>query len=121
MTEQLTLDAPRIGTRDRVAPDDARIGLLVDFLRGKGWVVRRSVCEALGWEDRLMRQIKSQAGGLIISSSGHHGVGYKLISEATIPEIDHAVGERQSRIRKLQQEIIDIERVKHSGSGLLSK
>jgi hypothetical protein len=110
MIEQLELpERPR--TAPHIAPDDKRIDRLIESLRGRGWVVRAVLVAELGWPDRTLREIKSQSGGLIISSSQ---LGYRLTMEATIPEIDHAINEARSRAKELTQYAIDIEKVFHS-------
>ena len=112
MTEQLELTArPLAGPA--VSPTDPRIDQLLAYLKGRGWVKRGEIAAAFGWDDRLMREIKSQTGGLVISSSGKIGIGYKLTLESTPEEIAHALSERRSRIKELMQEVIDIEKLYH--------
>jgi hypothetical protein len=105
------LELPTRTGQPRIAPDDHRIDRLVDFLHGKGWTKRNVVAEALGLDDRLMRALKAQSGGLIISNSSK---GYRLTLEADAEEVTHAVNELASRIRELEQYRLDVEKVWHS-------
>ena len=109
MIQQLEL-----GTRTggpRIAPDDPRIERMIEFLRGRGWVKRNIVAQVLELDDRLMRALKAESGGMIISNSQ---LGYKLTLDATAEEVTHAVNEIASRVRQLDQYRIDIERVWHA-------
>lgn len=100
-----------VGFGPRVSPNDPRIDALINLLRGRGWVLRAVLVAELSWPDRALRELKSESGGLIISSSQ---LGYRLTMEATIPEIDHAINEVRSRAKELTQYAIDIEKVFHS-------
>jgi hypothetical protein len=110
MATQLEL-APGRRREPRIAPDDPRIGQLIEFLRGRGWTKRHLAAEALGCNDRVLRALKANSGGLIISDSQR---GYRLTLEADAGEVQHAVNEIASRVRELEQYRLDIERVWHA-------
>jgi hypothetical protein len=99
--------------RETVPPGDPRVGELLRFLRGRGWVKRAAIASALGWPEREVGRVKASARGKIISESSR---GYKLALDATVDELWHARNEAASRIRELQAYIVGVDRVIHGRS-----
>jgi hypothetical protein len=69
----------------RAAAPSEDPGVLVDWLRGKGWLTAEQLGLALGWSDRRVRKAASQSDE-VISYPG--SPGYKLLSECTREEYD---------------------------------
>ena len=83
----------------------SEVEYLVGALRGRGWVVRHHVSRWLDWSDRKLRIAAQASGGRVIGGQR----GYRLSTEATAAEADHAVASMRSRAREIAHRADEIE------------
>ena len=100
MTEQLSLF---------LCSNNAEANPLVSALRGQGWVTAKRLSFHLATSDRELRAMAEASAGEIISGQK----GYKLSTEATIDEIDHAANWLISQGKKMLKRGIEIRRRAH--------
>src|SRR5579872_6305207 len=103
MVDQLQLSF----LRKRRIPSD--IAALCAWLRGRGLQRAAKIEEALGLNDRYIRDLAHQSQGEIISGQN----GYKLTCQATGDEIIRCIRTLRSQADEMRQRSIDIERVHH--------
>lgn len=84
--------------------------LLIDLLRGRGWVTCRTIQKEAGITDRAVRNLAHHSKGQIISGQQ----GYKLTQEATIEEIQRASNWLRSQANEMRSRALQIDRVYHS-------
>lgn len=99
--EQTTL---RFGSPDRQDPDGAT---LIGYLRGQGWRTAKQISEALGWDDRAVRELAA-ASDEIISYPG--SPGYKLLEDCTVEEYEHYRLARRHQAREMIGKVIRTDR-----------
>jgi|GEM_PF-6616349 len=95
------------GPTETVTENDARIDKMLLYLRGRGWIKRETVFQAIGVSDRIGRALKAASGGLVISDSQK---GYCHLMDCTPDEFRHAANEIRSRVRELQSYLDDMEK-----------
>jgi hypothetical protein len=83
---------------------------LIGYLEGKGWIFRRQIERALGWNDRKIREVAHASQGQIISGDQ----GYCLTLQASVEDVGKFVGRIQAQRASEQQRILDVEKVFHS-------
>src|SRR4051794_5709140 len=101
-TEQLPLTfarprAPAVGVQQLEA-----------FLRGQGWLTRKQISAATGWDERTVRELAS-VSDQVISFPG--SPGYKLISECTREEYENYRNARRSQARDMIGKVIRTDRI----------
>lgn len=106
MTEQLEIFVAR--QRTATAAEVAR---LESALRGRGWATAEELGAALGWGDRKVRAVASEATG-IISMPGR--AGYCLLGECTVEDFARYEGATESQIRKMQERLARNRRAFHA-------
>ena len=60
---------------------DPEIATLIAYLRGQGWRPAKQISDALGWDDRAVRELASESDE-VISYPG--SPGYKLLEDCTV-------------------------------------
>lgn len=106
--QQLDLFAPRpapvpAGEIDR---------LLAYLVTRSGWTTAKEITADLGLTDRQIRQLARDHRGSILSGPG--SPGYKLISAATLDEINHTADRLRSQAREMLAGSIRLRKVAHS-------
>ncbi|QYM80248.1 hypothetical protein K0B96_06440 [Horticoccus luteus] len=89
-------------------PEAIDASALVEFLRGKGWMTAREICEATRWNDRLVREMAS-ASDVVISYPG--SPGYKLLADCTAEEYHRYRVARRSQARDMLAKVIRTDRI----------
>lgn len=90
------------------AATDPAIADLVEFLRGKGWMTRRQISAATGWNERMVRELASQADA-VISYPG--SPGYRLLADCTVDEYHNYRNARLSQARDMARKVIRTDRI----------
>lgn len=80
----------------------AEIAALESALRGRGWQTADALGAQLGWTDRKVRAVASEASGFI-SSPGR--AGYCLVGECTVEEFARYEAGTESQIRKMSERL----------------
>lgn len=88
---------------------DADLIKLLSWLEGRGWQTAAAIERELGWNDRHSRAVANHSRGHIISGQA----GYRLTSEATLEEIQHARDRLHSQAREMDLRVTQIDRVRH--------
>jgi hypothetical protein len=95
------------------APPAGEIDRLCTFLSTRdGWTTAREITAALDLSDRQIRQIARDHRHLILSGPG--SPGYKLITAATLEEINHTADRLRSQAREMLAGCIRLRKVAHS-------
>ncbi len=104
MTAQLALDFER---RQEL---DARLSLLIETLRGSGWMTAAQL-RSRGFADRELRDlVEHDEAGQVLSFPG--SPGYKLFDESPIPEIERSVA-LKNQARRMLRRFIRYQRRRH--------
>jgi len=90
------------------AATDPAVADLVEFLRGKGWMTRRQISAATGWNDRKVRELASAADE-VISYPG--SPGYRLIADCTADDYHAYRNARLSQARDMARKVIRTDRI----------
>jgi len=87
---------------------------LCSFLhqRGAEWTTAKEIHEALGFNDRKVRVLKSHSRNRIVSGPGCPG--YKHVRHCTVDEINEAAARRLSQIRAMGADYIGLRKLAHS-------
>lgn len=72
---------------------------LIAKLSGKGWLNASTLKPLTGWNDRKIRAVANASNGRVISGQK----GYRLTSEATRAEIDHACNWLRHQATEMQR------------------
>ncbi len=80
---------------------------LVAVLTGQGWMTAEQLGVALGWSDRKVRAVASEADA-VISYPG--SPGYRLEAEATDEEYSHYRNARRAQARGMVAKVIRTDR-----------
>jgi hypothetical protein len=88
-----------------VAPDD--VLALLGTLDQQGWLSAAEIGKRLLWSDRKIRAVANASEGQVISGQS----GYKLTSQATIAEIQHAAGWLRHQAKEMTHRALEIDRV----------
>ena len=75
------------------------------------WMRSRRLCDIMGTNERVLRQIADRSQGRVISGQQ----GYKLTRLATVEEIDHAERWLLSQARKMQERAVEIRKARNTG------
>ena len=102
MLEQLPLSF------SRPRPPVVEVAKLEDFLRGKGWLTRREISAATGWNERVVRELASTSDQ-VISFPG--SPGYKLLGECTRDEYEDYRKARRSQARDMIGKVVRTDRI----------
>lgn len=107
--QQLDLFTPR----PAVVVPPGEIDRLLVFLAGRvAWTTAKEITAALQLTDRQIRQLARDNRHLILSGPG--SPGYKLISDATLEEINHTADRLRSQARDMLAGSIRLRKVAHS-------
>lgn len=95
----------------RPAPEmtGADVACLVRCLAGRGWLTAKALKQAHVFGDRDLRAIANASKGTVISGQR----GYCLLSEATVPEIQHAADWLRHQGREMIRRGNEIEHAMH--------
>ncbi len=85
---------------------------LVTLLKGRGWRSARELAQWLDTDDRTIREAAHLSQGRIISGQK----GYRLASEATIAEVQHAADWLRHQGQEMLRRASEIERAMHRRS-----
>lgn len=98
---------------DRPAPKAAEfsdeITAMTLLLRGRGWVTRKLIERATGWDEKFIRDVAHASEGRIISGNK----GYKLFAECTPEEFSAARGRLKSQVDRMNERIIAMDKMWH--------
>lgn len=89
---------------------EAELERFIAALGGRRWMTASRLRDAIGFDDKKLRDLRKLAKGRIISGQK----GYCLTTEATASEIDHAASWLESQAREMQASAIDIRNFSHS-------
>lgn len=89
--------------------DPSEVEILIQCLRGKGWITRRLIERALGWNDRTIRAVAQVSQGRVISGQK----GYSLIEEATVEDANHAANWLKHQADQMTKRAYEIRQQMH--------
>jgi len=90
---------------------EEQVRMVVDFVRGKGWVKGAVICAALAIDERRIRAIAEFSDGRILSGPGCPG--YRLFTGDALADADLAASRLESQGKRMIHRAIAIRRRFH--------
>ena len=97
-------------TPKTITPNDPRIGEFERLLTGGEWLHADDITKAMGWNDKLIRDLASASGGRIASTQQ----GYKLTEQMTGSELRASINPMRSQADKMRRRARRTEAVWHA-------
>jgi len=86
--------------------------LLCTYLRGKGRVKGKQIQVALGWDEKFLRDVRSETKGAILSGPGFPG--YCLMTESKVEDFDRVIATRRGMLKNMDADTTAMIRFYHS-------